>query len=59
MKYWINAVGYGVPNSIRLSKTYIYSGHPVLARWYGRYKLNNPTLYKMGLILRNGEHAEH
>lgn len=55
MKYWINAVGYGIPPTIQLAKNHIYKGSPLFAQWYGRYSLKKSSIAKMLLIIQNGE----
>lgn len=59
MKYWMNAIGYGIPSSIQLTKIHIYKGNPMYAQWYGRYSLNKSSISKMLLILWNGERRKH
>tara|TARA_R110000851_G_scaffold674_3_gene2224 strand:- start:2137 stop:2301 length:165 start_codon:yes stop_codon:yes gene_type:complete len=54
MKYWIKAVGYGIPASIRLTQTYMYKGNPMLKVWYGRYSTQTTFGQKVNLILKNG-----
>lgn len=54
MRYWINAVGYGIPVTIRLTKKYIYKGSPLYKIWYGRYDLRKSFWGKIKLILKNG-----
>ena len=59
MKYWINAVGYGLPMQVHLAKKYIQKGHPMWNQWYGRYSLSKSTWAKLRLIMRNGERRKH
>jgi|31_taG_2_1085359.scaffolds.fasta_scaffold00144_2 hypothetical protein len=52
---WMNAVGKGLPATIRLAKLYTYKGNVLFARWYGRYSADKSSIQKMFLILWNGE----
>lgn len=58
MKDWIDAVGYGLPACIQLSKTDIYKGNPLWAVWYGRFSLSKSSWQKMRLILQNGNYSQ-
>jgi len=53
MKYWINAIGYGLPLAIRLTDSQEYKGHKMWRTWYGRYDLNTRNVKKVKLILSN------
>ena len=53
MKYWINAVGYGLPVTIRLLTAKERKGNVLFRTWYGRYDYNKSTIKKLALIFRN------
>lgn len=53
MKYWINAIGYGLPFAIRLAQDEEQKGKKMWLHWYGRHDLKVGALKKINLILKN------
>ena len=55
MQYWIDAVGYGIPASIRLTKQRIYKGSHLYKIWYGVHSTHTTLWNKLKLIWKNGK----
>jgi len=53
MKYWVNAIGYGLPTAIRVAQNKKQQGKKMWLHWYGRYDLNVRAFTKIKLILKN------
>jgi len=54
MKYWMNAIGYAIPQMIRTMNTIEAKGSPLYSQWYGRYSKKNGLIKTIKLILKNG-----
>lgn len=55
MKYWINSIGYSLPQMIRTMNTLEAKGSPLYSQWYGRYSKSKGFLKTLKLILQNGK----
>jgi len=54
MKYWMNSIGYAIPQMIRTMKTIEATGSPLFSQWYGRHSLSKGFFKTIKLILKNG-----
>ena len=55
MKYWINAIGYSLPQMIRTMTTIEAKGSPLYSQWYGRFAKTTGFFKTIKLILQNGK----
>lgn len=55
MKYWINSIGYSLPQMIRTMNTIEAKGSPLYSQWYGRYSKSKGFFKTIKLILQNGK----
>jgi len=55
MKYWINAVGYSIPQMIRTMRTREAKGSRLYSQWYGRYSKSKGFFKTIKLIFQNGK----
>ena len=53
MKYWINAIGYGLPTAIRIMVAKRAKGNPLYRTWYGIRDVNKGNWDKVKLIMTN------
>ncbi len=54
MKYYINSIGYAIPQMVRTMKTKEAKGHPLYSQWYGRHSKSKGFFKTLKLILQNG-----
>jgi hypothetical protein len=55
MKYWINAVGYSIPQLVRTLRSNRFKGNRLYSQWYGRYALNKGLFKAIKLVWQNGK----
>jgi hypothetical protein len=55
MKYWINSIGYSLPQMIRTMNTLEAKGSPLYSQWYGRHSKSKGFFKTLKLILQNGK----
>lgn len=55
MKYWMNAVGYGLPTTVRMMQSKTVKGSPLFSKWYGRNCKNTSFLKQLKMLVQNGK----